>query len=80
MQNTDLAFFSQADSIYQGIGDHFPMAIFIFCYLIVTLCVCFYIQWDVTLVAFLLKCLILKNIRTGHVDRSTPSYWNTIDI
>ncbi|KAI1716202.1 ABC transporter transmembrane region domain-containing protein [Ditylenchus destructor] len=40
----------QADSIYQGIADHFPMAVFIFCYLIVTLCVCFYIQWDVTLV------------------------------
>uniref|UniRef100_A0A915CVZ4 ABC transmembrane type-1 domain-containing protein n=1 Tax=Ditylenchus dipsaci TaxID=166011 RepID=A0A915CVZ4_9BILA len=40
----------QADSIYQGIADHFPMAIFIFCYLAVTICVCFYIQWDVTLV------------------------------
>uniref|UniRef100_A0A915C5Z5 p-glycoprotein 10 n=1 Tax=Parascaris univalens TaxID=6257 RepID=A0A915C5Z5_PARUN len=41
-----------ADSIYQGIADHLPMVIFIFAYLIVSLAVCFYIQWDVTLVMF----------------------------
>ncbi|VDN50546.1 unnamed protein product [Dracunculus medinensis] len=41
-----------ADSIYQGIADHIPMVIFVFAYLFVTLSVCFYIQWDVTLVMF----------------------------
>lgn len=44
--------YSHADSIYQGIADHVPMVIFIFAYLFVTLSVCFYIQWDVTLVMF----------------------------
>ncbi|VDN83771.1 unnamed protein product [Brugia pahangi] len=41
-----------ADSIYQGIADHVPMVIFICAYLLVTSSVCFYIQWDVTLVMF----------------------------
>ncbi|VDM93326.1 unnamed protein product, partial [Litomosoides sigmodontis] len=41
-----------ADSIYQGIADHVPMIIFICAYLLVTSSVCFYIQWDVTLVMF----------------------------
>ncbi|MCP9263217.1 ABC transporter, ATP-binding protein [Dirofilaria immitis] len=41
-----------ADSIYQGIADHVPMVIFISAYLLVTSSVCFYIQWDVTLVMF----------------------------
>uniref|UniRef100_A0A8R1XQZ9 Uncharacterized protein n=1 Tax=Onchocerca volvulus TaxID=6282 RepID=A0A8R1XQZ9_ONCVO len=41
-----------ADSIYQGIADHIPMIIFISAYLMVTSAVCFYIQWDVTLVMF----------------------------
>ncbi|VDM24620.1 unnamed protein product [Toxocara canis] len=41
-----------ADSIYQGMADHLPMVIFIFAYLFVSLAVCFYIQWDVTLVMF----------------------------
>lgn len=44
--------FSHADSIYQGIADHIPMVIFICVYLLVTLSVCFYIQWDVTLAMF----------------------------
>jgi ATP-binding cassette subfamily B (MDR/TAP) protein 1 len=39
-----------ADSIYQGMADHMPMVIFISSYLVVSLSVCFYIQWDVTLV------------------------------
>lgn len=39
--------------MYQGIADHVPMTVFIFSYLIVTLGVCFYIQWDVTLVMLL---------------------------
>ncbi|KAI6210798.1 Multidrug resistance protein pgp-3 [Aphelenchoides besseyi] len=42
-----------ADSIHQGIADHVPMTVFIFSYLAVTLGVCFYIQWDVTLVMLL---------------------------
>ncbi|KAI6243621.1 hypothetical protein M3Y99_00024100 [Aphelenchoides fujianensis] len=42
-----------ADSIYRGVADHVPMTIFIFSYLAVTLGVCFYIQWDVTLVMLL---------------------------
>ncbi|KAI6206010.1 ABC transmembrane type-1 domain-containing protein [Aphelenchoides besseyi] len=45
--------FSHADSIHQGIADHVPMTVFIFSYLAVTLGVCFYIQWDVTLVMLL---------------------------
>jgi ABC-type multidrug transport system fused ATPase/permease subunit len=48
-----------ADSIYQGIADHLPMAVFIFAYLFVTLGVCFYIQWDVTLVMFLALPLLI---------------------
>ncbi|KAK0405324.1 hypothetical protein QR680_017924 [Steinernema hermaphroditum] len=48
-----------ADSIYQGIADHFPMVIFIFSYLFVSLSVCFYIQWDVTLVMFLALPLLI---------------------
>lgn len=47
-----MARFSHADSIYQGIADHIPMIIFISAYLMVTSAVCFYIQWDVTLVMF----------------------------
>ncbi|CAD5227956.1 unnamed protein product [Bursaphelenchus okinawaensis] len=42
-----------SDSIYQGIADHVPMTIFISVYLVVTLSVCFWIQWDVTLVMLL---------------------------
>ncbi|MFH4978687.1 hypothetical protein AB6A40_005396 [Gnathostoma spinigerum] len=48
-----------ADSIYQGIADHLPMIIFISSYLIVSLAVCFYIQWDVTLVMFLALPLLI---------------------
>uniref|UniRef100_A0A7E4UUZ1 P-loop containing nucleoside triphosphate hydrolase protein n=1 Tax=Panagrellus redivivus TaxID=6233 RepID=A0A7E4UUZ1_PANRE len=52
-----------ADSIYHGIADHLPMVIFISSYLIVSLSVCFYIQWDVTLVMFsALPLLILTRM------------------
>lgn len=44
--------YSHADAIYEGIADHFPMVVFIFAYLLVSTSVCFYIQWDVTLVMF----------------------------
>uniref|UniRef100_A0A0N5CHS2 ABC transporter family protein n=1 Tax=Strongyloides papillosus TaxID=174720 RepID=A0A0N5CHS2_STREA len=49
----------QTDQIHQGIADHMPMVIFIFSYLIVTVSVCFYIQWDVTLVMFIALPLLI---------------------
>uniref|UniRef100_A0A0K0DXX6 ABC transporter family protein n=1 Tax=Strongyloides stercoralis TaxID=6248 RepID=A0A0K0DXX6_STRER len=49
----------QTDQIHQGIADHMPMTIFIFTYLSVTIFVCFYIQWDVTLVMFISLPLLI---------------------
>uniref|UniRef100_A0A0N5A5R0 ABC transporter family protein n=1 Tax=Parastrongyloides trichosuri TaxID=131310 RepID=A0A0N5A5R0_PARTI len=49
----------KTDQIHQCIADHIPMAVFIFSYLIVNICVCFYIQWDVTLVMFVALPLLI---------------------
>ncbi|CAJ0582944.1 unnamed protein product, partial [Mesorhabditis spiculigera] len=39
-----------ADNIYNGIADNMPQIMFTFAFVICTLSVCFWIQWDVTLV------------------------------
>uniref|UniRef100_A0A0N5AVA3 ABC transporter ATP-binding protein n=1 Tax=Syphacia muris TaxID=451379 RepID=A0A0N5AVA3_9BILA len=50
---------NHADGIYEGIADHLPMVVFISAYLLVSTSVCFYIQWDVTLVMFLALPLLI---------------------
>jgi ABC-type multidrug transport system fused ATPase/permease subunit len=73
--------FSHSDSIYQGIADHVPMCMFIFSYLAVTLGVCFYIQWDVTLVMLLaLPVLIGTRMIFSKVSKNSKCKFNLVKV